>query len=488
LRDYSPKRRTALVFTGSGTTGAYHAGVLKALDESGVKIDVVVGSGVGTVAAAYAAVMGGPRLYGSGGFWPGAGWGSFYRVRPVLRLALLLLGISFVVFALPLLAGLVIGLLFPLVLIADRIFSGIASALLDRLWMAPEALSQAYLAAQAVPVFALVLLAVIVAAVLYARDRRRFPEAFESLLDAGPGLGRLRRGLWEIARGAALSGSPPSAAELGRRYAALLADNFGEPGFRELVLRTADLDRGDALTFVLLQDGSADDDEGPSRPRETGLEDAIDLRTPAHSALFFDAVATGLLCPMAMPLQRVSFPKGGVHGGETHRLTDATFVPGTGIAEALAAGAEQVIVVTGVPVTAAPLARRRGPRARMDAAVRALERQAARELGEAERLNRIVSTLGHRGEDGRGAWEDPATGRVYREVDLWVVRPERRALGPMEFDGARDPATEVVQTTDDLLEQGWRDAYRQFVEPVVGQAPLPEREEGKYRDTEPVGF
>jgi predicted acylesterase/phospholipase RssA len=40
LRDYSPKRRTALVFTGSGTTGAYHAGVLKALDESGVKIDV----------------------------------------------------------------------------------------------------------------------------------------------------------------------------------------------------------------------------------------------------------------------------------------------------------------------------------------------------------------------------------------------------------------------------------------------------------------
>ena len=26
MRNYSPKRRTALVFTGSGTTGAYHAG------------------------------------------------------------------------------------------------------------------------------------------------------------------------------------------------------------------------------------------------------------------------------------------------------------------------------------------------------------------------------------------------------------------------------------------------------------------------------
>jgi len=50
VRDYSPKRRTALLFTGSGSTGAYHAGVLRALDESGVKIDLVVGSGIGAVA------------------------------------------------------------------------------------------------------------------------------------------------------------------------------------------------------------------------------------------------------------------------------------------------------------------------------------------------------------------------------------------------------------------------------------------------------
>ena len=66
MREYSPKRRTALVLTGTGTSGAYHAGVLRALDESGVKIDVVVGSGVGTVAAAFAAAAGGPRLYGAG--------------------------------------------------------------------------------------------------------------------------------------------------------------------------------------------------------------------------------------------------------------------------------------------------------------------------------------------------------------------------------------------------------------------------------------
>ena len=480
MRDYSPKRRTALVFTGSGSTGAYHAGVLRALDESGVKIDIVVGSGIGTVTAAYAAVGGGPRLYGKRGFWDGARGGAFYRLRPIVRLALALLGVSFAIFALPVLLGLVLGMLFPLLLIADRVQPGVASRALSFLWVAPEVLSGPYLGAQAVPVFALAMLAIATVAVLYFRDRRRFPEAFESFLDAEPGLARLRRGLWEVARGAALSGRPPSEAELGRRYVSLLAENLGEPGFRELVLRAADLDRGEALSFALLREEASP----PSRPRL--LADAVDLRVAGNDALFFDALATGLLLPMAMPLRRVTFPRGTTHAGETHRLTDATFASGSGIAEALAAGAEQVIVVTGVPETATPLTRRRGPLARIDAAVRALERRAADEIDDVWRVSRMVGTLGHRGESGRRAWEDPANGRVHGEVDLWAIRPDRRALGPLDLDGTRDPATEVLQTTDDLLELGFRDAYRQFVEPVVGQAPIPQREEGKYRDTQPV--
>jgi hypothetical protein len=484
VRDYSPKRRTALVFTGSGSTGAYHAGVLRALDESGVKIDIVVGSGIGAVTAAYAAVGGGAKLYGKGGFWDGVRWRAFYRLRPTVRLALALLGVSFAMFALPVLLGLLLGILFPLLLIADRVAPGAASRALSLLWVAPEALSGPYLAAQAVPVFALAMLAIAGAAIVYFRDRRRFAEAFESFLDADPGLARLRRGLWAIARGVALSGGPPGEAELGRRYVALLAENLGEPGFRELVLRAADLDGGDALVLALLRD----DGGAPGRRPEGPLADAVDLRVPGHDALFFDALATGLLCPLAMPMRRVSFPKGAVHAGETHRLTDATFVPGSGIAEAVAAGAEQVVVVTGVPEIAAPLARRRGPLARIDAAVRTLERQAAGEIDDVWRVNRMVSTLGHRGESGRRTWEDPATGHVHGEIDLWAIRPDRRALGPMELDGARDPATEVLQTTDDLMELGFRDAYRQFVEPVVGQAPIPQREEGKYRDTQPVGL
>ena len=49
--------------------------MLRALDESGVKIDLVVGSGIGAVSAAYAAVGGGPKLYGEGGFWDGRALG-----------------------------------------------------------------------------------------------------------------------------------------------------------------------------------------------------------------------------------------------------------------------------------------------------------------------------------------------------------------------------------------------------------------------------
>ena len=48
---YAPILRTALVLTGTGTAGAYHAGVLRALHEAGVKLDVVAGRGVGVIGA-----------------------------------------------------------------------------------------------------------------------------------------------------------------------------------------------------------------------------------------------------------------------------------------------------------------------------------------------------------------------------------------------------------------------------------------------------
>ena len=68
-RQYSTRLRTALVLTGVGTAGAYHAGVLRALHEAGVRIDLVAGRGIGALGALFAAIDGGARLWEPGGFW-----------------------------------------------------------------------------------------------------------------------------------------------------------------------------------------------------------------------------------------------------------------------------------------------------------------------------------------------------------------------------------------------------------------------------------
>jgi len=480
MRDYSPKRRTALVLAGTGAAGAYHAGVLKALDESGVKVDLVVGSGAGAVAAAFAAVAGGEKLYGAGGFWPGANWATLYRIKPALRVAALLAGMALGVLLLPVLLALVAGLLFPFYLLADLVAPVVTARVVAALWVLPAFLRLPYLTALSVPVFILALSALGMLGVAWLRHRRRLPEQFETWLDVGPARRRLGLKLWEVARGSAVSGSPPSDAELGRRYVALASENLGQPGFREMILRTADLETGGPLAFALLSSEGKHTFATAMAPgrrfRGEGLPGAIDLTAENHAAMLFPAVFTGLLPPFSAGLCRVSFPRGGRYPGETHRLSDATLAGGCGLAEAIAAGAEQVILAAPVPEVHNPGHARRGPRSAASSALATLERQAFEaELAALQRTNRMVETLGHRDDLGRQAWEDPATGRIHREFTLYVIRPAHRAIGPLELDGVEQASTEVVETLDDLMEQGYRDAYREFVEPVVGGAPEPKR-------------
>ncbi len=82
---YSPDRRTALVLCGTGAHGAYHAGVLRALQEAGVKIDVVAGQGIGAATAAVAAIDGGARLWDASGLWQSAAPATMYGWKPLLR-------------------------------------------------------------------------------------------------------------------------------------------------------------------------------------------------------------------------------------------------------------------------------------------------------------------------------------------------------------------------------------------------------------------
>ena len=57
------------MLSGSGTAGAYQAGVLRALHEAGIKIDLVAGRGAGVIGAMFSAMDGGSRLWDDNGVW-----------------------------------------------------------------------------------------------------------------------------------------------------------------------------------------------------------------------------------------------------------------------------------------------------------------------------------------------------------------------------------------------------------------------------------
>src|SRR5215467_13361447 len=98
---YSPQRRTALVLTGTGTAGAYHAGVLRALHEAGVKIDIASGRGIGAIGALFVAVDGAPRLWDEKGFWRVPSVKSLYDWRLAPRIVVAAIGIAFALVAVP---------------------------------------------------------------------------------------------------------------------------------------------------------------------------------------------------------------------------------------------------------------------------------------------------------------------------------------------------------------------------------------------------
>jgi hypothetical protein len=99
---YSTRRRTALLFTGTGTAGAYHAGVLRALHEAGIKIDIVGGRGIGAASALFAAIDGGARLWEATGLWKDSASRRLYGWRPALHFAAYAVALALVLLCLPL--------------------------------------------------------------------------------------------------------------------------------------------------------------------------------------------------------------------------------------------------------------------------------------------------------------------------------------------------------------------------------------------------
>lgn len=458
-------QRTAVVFTGSGASGAYHAGVLKALDEAGVRIDLMVGSGVGVLAAAFGASASGTMLYGEKGLWRHLSARRVFRLRPGLRFLRALAIVALCAFLVPALLALIFGLLLPVFLAIDLASPGFMSRVLTLAAEFAPGLRLFFVFALAAPTFMGLLFALGRGAVLLRTTKRRLGEALESAFDLSEIERDLGRRLWEVARGPALDRAMPTTMEIGRQYAALIAENAGQPGFRGLVLRAADLDANQALVLKL-----AADDPRVEGPRATAPDSggAVDLQDPEAAPLLADLVVSAFGSAPLAAARRVRLPKQGAYASELHRITGATAMPGTGISEAIALGADRIVLVTGAATEQGPKPERRGLRAMAGALLDLQERAMVEaDLRQTERLNRIVETVGHQRSTGEREWQDPLTGRRFRAVTLHVVRPRRPLLRPLDLDGSVDPATEVETSLLDWMDEGERDAHRCFLDSAL---------------------
>jgi len=451
-RYYSPQLRTALVFTGTGTAGAYHAGVLRALHEAGVKIDLVAGRGVGAVSALFSAIDAPHRLWEDKGFWRSSAVSHLYPWRTALQLAVLAVAASLFVVAVPILAVAVGAIVFPVDFVARMIGLGGAHGLVGSY----VAFAQAAFAPGALPtwlprIVVLLLGGVLVFAGVNAWIRRgsrqeRGPmwwTLVRAPLSADEASAHCWRVLWDSVRGAAPL-RQPSTVDLGRRYAELLADNLGQPGFRELLITAHDVDARRDLVFGLVAEARRNElvRRSTTVEAEARRAEIFDLAGVSRDHLI-DAVAGALSVPVATEFHEIHFAAEAYWRGETHRVCDRAAAVSRLLDEVASLGVEQAIVITAAPERPGPhalTAPRRDARGRLGEYVQSAEASA---LADALRA---------------------AAGRFTR---IFVIQPGHNPIGPFDFHGGYDDRSDRAMRLDELLNRGYEDAYHQFIEPVV---------------------
>jgi hypothetical protein len=451
---YSPERRTALILSGTGADGAYHAGVLRALHEAGIKIDLVCGRGIGSVGAVLSSVDGAARLWDAKGLWRAPIVPSLYRWRWPVRVLLVTAAVIAGVFLSPLLF-LAAGLMTYLV----GLFLGMAGLELGATVMQRySAALAASFAPDALPTWLprMVTLAVLFAALTLVigalitgraaplRRRSRGPRAWALLgapLDGARAITHFVNGIWDLLRGGG-NVTLPAEHDLSRRFTELLNDNLGQPGFSELLLTVHDLDARRDVVFGLVRDPYRRTLFPP--PSATGgrRAEAFDLAGLARDHLI-DVLRGSLAIAGLTEPTLVRFAPDTYWRGEAHRLADRPGGLARLLEEAAAAGAEQVILVTAAPEPPGPheLNRPRlDPRGRLSEHMSAMEAAAVRDG---------VLHLQHR----------------FRAV--YVIRPAHNPVGGLDLGGAYDERSDRDQTLGELVERGYADAYHSFIEPVV---------------------
>ena len=452
---YAPQRRTALVLTGTGTAGAYHAGVLRALHEAGVKLDIVAGRGIGAVSALFAAIDGGQRLWSEKGFWRSAGVRTLYPWRPAVRLLFWATALAVLIVAIPLVAVVAGAVVFPIDFVARMVGLGGASGLTGAYQRAVDAAFApggfpTWLPRFAVLVLGAAALFAAAGAALSARSRRqRGPFWWRSVgspLSAHEIVSHCWRSLWDLLRGAAVL-RQPAPDDLARRYVDLLADNLGQPGFRELLITVHDLDAHRDLVFALVVESRRRDliRRPSTAAAEARRAEIVDLSGAGRSYLA-DAVAGSLAVPLATDPHPMTFAPDAYWRGETHRLCDR---PGSlmRIFEELAElGVEQAIVVSASPELAGPHALAAG---RLDGKGRAGEYLLSAEASAVRDATRLIAERNPR-------------------MATFTIRPGHNPIGPFDFSGEYDDRSDRRQSLTELMSLGYEDAYHQFIEPVVG--------------------
>jgi hypothetical protein len=451
---YSPDRRTALILTGTGADGVYHAGVLRALHEAGIKIDLVGGRGIGAVGAVLTAVDGGARLWDAKGLWRSPAVPHLYGWRWPVRAVIALVVALVALLASPLLFFAVALFVYPIGLLLGMANLDAGSRLIGAY---TQLLTSAF-APGALPTWlprliaagVLLALVILVMGTFFARRnaplRRRSRGArgwalVGAPLDASRAMAHFTSAVWDLLKGGAVL-KAPAARDLSRRYGELLDENLGQPGFRELLLVVHDIDACRDLVFGLVRE--------PFRralfppPSVSGLRraEAFDLAGLASEHLV-DVLGAALSVPGLTEAALLSFAPDAYWRGEVHRLVDRPASLGRLLEEAGAAGAEQVLIVSASPELPGPhgLAR-----PRVDPIGRLSEHVAA---SEAAALRDAVRHLQHR----------------FRAI--YQIRPQHNPVGAFDLHGAYDEKSDRTHPLPELMERGYEDAYREFIEPIV---------------------
>jgi hypothetical protein len=260
-------------------------------------------------------------------------------------------------------------------------------------------------------------------------------------LDASAAQTLVTRAIWDLIRGAA-SMNPPEHCALGRRYADVLSESLGQPGFRELMMVVTDVDTRSDIVAAMLREPYRREFTAPRAGRERHAE-VLDLAGLGRDHVL-DVVAGALTLPLGTDPYLVTFGRDSYWRGETHRLCDRPGSIARLLDELASAGVTQAIVVSAVPVTSAPH--------RLHASGLELRQR----LGEAVCVSEAA------------ARRDAVDNRAGRFDAVYLICPAHNPVGPFDFGGAYDEASDRHQTTGELMERAYEDAYRQFIEPAVG--------------------